>query len=252
MSFKDYLAQAWKQHAADAETVADGFSSGAKLVTSNEELAQLVALATHVMGEHLARWDDGAKLLQDYRQHPQFEVDSETDKAITRSTAALAIGRGANPSLAAFGQSDQVRVLAVAAAALCNHDVARAISLLQQALQRAEQGLESKDPAHRALAVTGNNLAATLEERQARSAEETDLMILAAQTGRKYWELAGTWYEVAFAEYRLAMTFIQLGDRTRALLHARNCVQLLSENSASAEDLAYGQEAVAMAEKLRT
>lgn len=64
-------------------------------------------------------------------------------------------------------------------------------------------------PAFRALAVTGNNLACTLEEKNHRSLQETELMILASRTARKYWELAGGWLEISRAEYRLAMNYLQ-------------------------------------------
>ena len=73
---------------------------------------------------------------------------------------------------------------------------------------------------HRALAITGNGLACTLEEKPDRTADERALMILAAQTARHHWAIAGTWLETERAEYRLANTWLQpvrRGQRRRGV-----------------------------------
>lgn len=249
MNFESYLDQAWNDHPTQSEKVAQEFSKGLALVESNEQLSQFVNLVNHVMGEHLAKWQDGISLLQSYQNHPHFKSGTETEKAIHRCIAALKIGDGQNESLDSFSLSDQVRILAVSSSALSGHDVTRSQNLLKKALSYAEKGLDQKDPANRALAVTGNNLACALEEKSNRSSDEVELMILAAQTGRKYWELAGTWSQVSFAEYRLAMTYIAAKDAKKPLQHAQNCLQILKDNLGSNFDFFYAYEALALAEK---
>ena len=134
---------------------------------------------------------------------------------------------------------------------LSGSDTLRANEFLKQALQLAESGLDKKDPANRALAVNGNNLACALEEKQTRTDDEKRLMILAANTGRKYWEFAGTWLEVSRAEYRLAMTYVKALDLTEALKHSQTCIELCKENGAGMLDLFYAYEVLAVVEKAR-
>ena len=249
MGFENYLQQAWSDHATQAKKVAEGFKKATRLVESNEQLAQLTALVTHVMGEHLASWSEGIEVLSSFKKHPKFAEGTETEKAVQRSIEVLKIGEGKSSSLNNFSPSDQIRIKAIAASALCTHDCARAMQLLTEALSLAQTGLENKDPANRALAITGNNLACSLEEKSPRSQTETALMILAAHTGRKYWAVAGTWLEVSRADYRLAMTYLQAPDLKLALEHANSCLSLCTENKAGDTDMFFAFEALALVEK---
>jgi hypothetical protein len=251
MNFETYLNQAWKDHATDALRVSNQLATGAGLAETNEHLSQLVGLATHVYGEHLGQWDQGIQFLRTLQSHRFFAKDTETDKAIQRSIAVLELASGQSGDLQAFTEADQIRVWAVAASAVSARDARQAKEFLQRALNLAQAGLDPKDPANRSLAITGNNLACALEEKKSRSAEETALMILAAQTARKYWKVAGTWLEVSRAEYRLAMTYLQSQDLAKALRHAQICLELCYENKAGELDLFFGHEALALVEKAR-
>ena len=91
----------------------------------------------------------------------------------------------------------------------------------------------ASDPAARALAVTGNNLAMELEQRPDRDAAGTRLMKVAAATARKYWEHVGTWVNVNFAEVRLAHTHLAAAEADVALSHARAALALCDEQDAS-------------------
>ncbi|HEY8708172.1 MAG TPA: hypothetical protein VIM34_09255, partial [Burkholderiaceae bacterium] len=105
-------------------------------------------------------------------------------------------------------------------------------------------GLDAADPMNRALAVTSNNLACTLEHKTHRSTRECELMILAAQAARRYWERAGTWLETERAEYRLAMTWLQAGDPAQAREHAQACLDIVAANGAVALERLFGWEAL--------
>lgn len=251
MNFTTYLDKSWDDHATQSALVAEGFNQGLKLVESNEQLAQLTGIVTHVMGEHLGRWTDGVALLNEFKNHPFFISRTETDKAVLRSIAALEVASGQATSLVTFTQSDQIRIFAVAASAVSERSSDQARNFLQKSLQLAETGTEKNDPANRALAIAGNNLACALEEKKSRNAVETELMILAAKTGRKYWELAGTWLEVATAEYRLAMTYIQANAPEKAFYHSQTNIEILRENSAGSRNLFFGYQALALSEKQR-
>jgi hypothetical protein len=102
---------------------------------------------------------------------------------------------------------------------------------------------------HRTLAATGNNLACTLEEKAGRSTEERALMILAAQTARHHWAIAGTWLETERAEYRLANTWLQAGDLARAREHAQACLEIVAANDGAALERLFGWEALGLVER---
>ncbi len=251
MKFNTYLEQAWSDHATHTEKVVEGFPDAIKLVETNDDLAQLVNLVAHVMGEHLAKWNAGIELLVALKANPKFAPGTTTEGAIQRSIEVMKIGGGQSASLDGFNTSDQIRIMAVAGSALAERDAMKARDLLTKSLNLARTGLDQKDPANRALAITGNNLASVLEEKGNRSPAETELMILASQTARKYWEVAGTWLEVSRAEYRLAKTFLQAQDLDRAFRHAQICVELCMENKAGEMDAFYSYEALALVEKAR-
>jgi hypothetical protein len=102
---------------------------------------------------------------------------------------------------------------------------------------------------HRALAVTGHNIACTLEEKAERNGDERDLMILAAQTSRRHWAIAGTWLETERAEYRLANTWLQAGDLTRAREHAQACLEIVAAHDGAALERFFGWEALGLVER---
>ncbi len=253
MTFDEFLNQAWNDHATQSEQVASRLSDATSLIEKNDQIPPMAHLITHVLGEHLGFWDKGIHLLQQLKAIPAFESASESNKAIARSIASLELAGGKRQSVDDLSVSDQIRVLAVAASALSeqkNPEMAQ--KLFGEALDKGQLGIEKADPANRALAVTGNNLACALEEKTTRTKSETDLMILAAQTGRKYWEIAGSWLEVERAEYRLSQTYLKANDFARALEHAQTCLEVAQENNAPPLELFFGYEALALVEKARS
>lgn len=251
MTFDSYLNQAWQDHAVDSEKVAASFDGALISVETGDQLFRFIGLVTHVMGEHLGLWDEGHALLRRLRAHPECRPNSEADKAALRSMAVMIIGAGKADSLSGFDNSDRIRILSVAASALAQRDAVRVKSIFDKCLAFAEEDLSPSDPATRALAIAGNNLACALEEKSDRSPAETELMILAAQTGRRFWELAGTWLEISRAEYRLAMSFLTAGETESALRHADNCRKICEENNASSLDRFFAYEALAQVARAR-
>jgi len=249
MDFDDFISRAWDDHGADPAGVAARLQSeGLALATVAARAAPLSRLAHHVFGEHLARWQDGIAWQQQLAALPACAADAAAARAVRRHVASLALCAGAADARDAFGVSDRIAITALAAASLAPHDTARAVALLQQALAAADAGgLPAGDPSHRALAVSANNLAATLEEKPGRSAAERELMILAAQAARRHWALAGGWLEIERAEYRLAMTWLQAGDPARARAHAQACLDLVQAQAAPALERFFAWEALGRA-----
>lgn len=249
MTFDEFLNQAWNDHGKNPQEVAQRLFSGQTLIERNEQIPLLAHLTAHVLGEHLAQWEQGLQSLAALKTNPHFVPNTESEWSIQRLMASLQLSSGHLSSLNGFSTSDQIRILTVSSSALCEQkEIAKAIEYFNKALSLASS-LGKKDPANRALAVAGNNLAATLEEKEHLNDNEKKLMLLAAQTGRTYWEIAGTWLQVERAEYRFAMSCLKACDFASALQHANLCLQICSENSAPALEFFFGYEALAKIEK---
>jgi tetratricopeptide (TPR) repeat protein len=260
MSLMEFVQKGWADHAEDEEGVFARLPEGLGLVTEAAHIPPLAALTVHVGGEHLGRWDDALGLLDRMGDNELLEAGSAEDKALRRSMAILHLGAGRQEAFeeclaqgATGGDvpaaSDRIRVLAVASSALAAQKrTDEAIARFEEALSLAEYGPVKGDPAAQALAITGNNLACELEEVGERSDAETRLMKTAAETGRRFWEIAGTWTNVERAEYRLAMTHLAAGDAAQALIHAGLCLAVCEENAADAGERFFAHEALAKAQ----
>jgi hypothetical protein len=248
MSFDAFLEQAWADHGDKPEEVALRLEQGYALIEDAAQVAPFARILAHVDGEHLARWREGAARLERLRAHAQWRDDGDGARVVRRLIAALRLGGG--EAVTGLGPPDLVHAHAVAASALAaQHRQADAIGHYRAARAAAAAGLPDGDPAIRALAVTSNNLAATLEEASARSAAETETMLDAAAAAREHWALAGGWLEVERAEYMLAKCHLAAGDATGALRHARECVAICERNDADAFERFFAQGVTAQAHR---
>jgi hypothetical protein len=250
MDLKTFVADGWRDHADDARGVADRLGDGLALVTDEAQIADLVGLANHVFGSHLAAWREGLAFFDRVAAWPGLAIDGTSGQALHRCKASLGLAAGIDDMRPALPVSDRIRVSVMAAASLAEHDAERATTLFGDAIEQARSaGLAAADPVNRALAANGNNLASTLEQKAERSAAERELMILAAQTARHYWEIAGTWLETERAEYRLAMTWLQAGDPARAREHAQACLEIVKSNGNPPLEAFFGWEAIGRVER---
>ncbi|MES2801804.1 MAG: hypothetical protein V4654_04885 [Bdellovibrionota bacterium] len=253
MDFNTYLNKAWDDHAKDAAQVTTTFSEGLKLVQNADQLAQLGRLSAHVFGEHLGKWDQGISFLNELKTHSQFTKNSEPEKLLMLYSASLALSGQKNPNLTKFSNSEQIRILAMSASSVYEQGSPdKAKEYFLKALDLAASKISKDDPANRSLAVAGNNLACSLEEKSSRNSIEDELMILAAKVARKFWEVAGTWKEVERAEYRLSYSFRQAGNFDESFAHAQLCVEICETNSAPALEFFFGYEALALVEKAKS
>ena len=248
MSLDAFIATAWNDHGDHPEEVADRLAGALDLLESPAGIPPFARIVTHVYGEHLARWSAGIALLESLRSRPRLDGDPEAAGAITRSVAVLRYAGNLDLTLMHLSAVDRIAVLATASSALAaRREWARAISAYEEALRLAEPGLSSDSPAPRALAVAGNNLAASLEEKSDRDPSETRGMVAAAKGGLTYWRLAGTWLEEERAEYRLARSLLQAGDPAAAVLHARRCLDVCVANNAPPFERFFGYAVLAIA-----
>jgi hypothetical protein len=251
MDFESFMDRAWDEHAEQPAAVAVRLAeSGLPLLGDEAQLIALARLAHHLHGEHLGQWQQGTAFQAQLAALPVCAAEGEA--TVQRHVVSLELAAGLADRRDGLSVSDRIRVGALAAASLVARDLPRASALLHQALAEAEAaGLPDGDPYARALAVTGNNLACELEERPQRSADERTLMILAAQTARRYWALAGGWRETARAEYRLGMTWLRAGDAELAGWHAQQCLDITGSHGGLAMDRFLAWEVVASSARAR-
>lgn len=246
-----FIDQAWAEHADDAPAVALRLPQALDRITTEDELIAVGHLAQHVYGGHLAAWADALKYLAALARGPGFDAHGRSGQQVRRWRASLALAAGESDVRGTLEPAERIVVTAQAAAALELHDIGRAAAFFQEALAAAEDAaLADSDPAVRALAVAGNNLAANLQDKATRSAEERALMILAAQTARRYWARAGTWLETERAELRLATVWLAAGDAAQARQHAQACLAIIdAQPGAQALERFFGHDALAQAER---
>ena len=251
--FKNRLSQAWHDHGDDPRGVALRLPQLLSWVQDEQNIAEFTGLTHHVLGEHLAAWSEGLALLEELRALPTFEVTGPSGQSVMRAAASLRLSQGSADVRPQLSVSDAVRVGAMAASNLAQHDTPRAMQLTREVLASAAQatagGLPDTDPMHRAVAISCNNLAATLEELAQRSDGQRELMLQAAQGARVQWAIAGTWLETERAEYRLALCWLKADNATQAMFHARACLAIVEANGAVAFERFFAGEALAIAAK---
>ena len=249
MSIEMFIAAAWKDHADRPEEVADRLAGALPLLQLPTDIPPFAQLVTHVFGEHLARWNAGVDLLVSLRGLP-CGSDPAIARVIDRSVASLRYAADVGFPLTYLPVDDRIAALATAASALAAlRQYKRAVAAYTEALALAAPGLPPGSPAFRALAVAGNNLAASLEEMPDRDAEETQGMVIAAEGGLKFWKLAGTWLEHERAEYRLARSLLQAGAHAGAAEAARRCLAVCEANDAPPFERYFGWVALALAQR---
>jgi hypothetical protein len=245
-----FLEKAWADHGDRPADVADRLPGALAWVGDGSDAQGLARLAVHVLGEHLGDWARGIGFVDTLAAHCSALGDAEVERALARGRATLRLSRGDADADAALDRDDRIAAQAGAAAALAGRgEWRRAIALYARALADAKAGLADGSPALRALAVAGNNLAAALEEKQDRDADETAGMVMAAQGGLDYWRRAGTWLEHERAEYRLAMSLLAAGRAGEAAVAAGRCIEVCNANDAPAFERFFACAALARARR---
>lgn len=235
MTFDAFLEAAWDDHGDRPTEVAERLAASLQILESPAQIAPFAQLATHVYGEHLGRWQDGIRLLESLRGLPVFDGAPALAGALDRGIATLGYAAGDHAALASLCADDRAAVLASASSAFAGRgEFRRAIAAYAEALACARADLPSTSPAARALAVGGNNLAASLEQKPDRAPRETQAMVAAAERALVYWKLAGTWLEEERAQYRIARSQLQAGDAASAVQSARRCLHICECNKAPA------------------
>jgi hypothetical protein len=249
-SFDAFIATAWNDHADRPQEVADRLAASLDIVATSDQVPPFARLVTHVFGEHLGQWSAGIALLDAVRGLPAFDHGPAAAGALGRSSAVLRYASGDHVALEPLSRDDRVAVLATVSVALGGRlDFGPAIAAYAEALHLGEAGPAPGAPAIRALAIGGNSLAATLEQKKDRSGAETASMIAAAESALQYWKQAGTWLEEERAEYRLARSLVQAGRAAAAAASAQRCIDVCAANDAPAFERFFGHAVLALAQR---
>ena len=247
--FDDFLAAAWQDHGDHPQDVAERLAASLHVIVEPAQIPRFAQLVTHVYGEHLGAFAPGVALLQSLRALPAYDGSGKLDAALARGVATLHFAGGDSAALAGLARDDRIAVLAATAAMLAGRsEFARSIGAYAEALEGARDGLAPESPAIRALAIGGNSLAATLEEKPDRSPAESEAMIAAAEGALRYWRQAGTWLEEERAFYRLTRSQLAAGKPHDAVASAQGCIAVCAAHDAPAFELFFGYAVLALAQ----
>jgi tetratricopeptide (TPR) repeat protein len=244
--FKKFIQECWSEHAKSAEKVGQKLQENTYLLKEKEQAPHYVALIVHVFGGHLSQWQAGFELLESIAKLD----DIGQHQSITRGLAVLSYAQGDMDRYSNYlGKSTEpyselLIHSSIASELTAAGEISSAAKSFKRALELAPDESSNAENIARTLAISGNNLACELETKEERNQEEKDLMLVAAKTARRYWEIAGTWVEVERAEYRLAMSCLKAGLFSQALEHARECQRICQENKADQFEMFFVHEAL--------
>lgn len=246
------MAQAWADHADQAEAVAERLRTQTPAPAAPEHVRALARLVVHLLGEHLGRFDDARWRLAALEHHP-LASDAAARSELRVGRAALNLAEGTDQPLASFGAGEAVRAQS-AAAAICvgRGQSERALAFIAAARQRLADLTDAVPADHRPLAVACNNMAWALHERgAARSAADTAAMLDIAAASRAHWSRAGGWLEVERADHCLAHAHLAAGRPHEALRHAAQCLAACIGHDAAPLEHFFGHEALARVQHAR-
>ena len=250
-NFQDFINNCWTNHAKNPEDVAKELKANLHLIDSEEKVPAYISITVHTLGGHLGKWEEGKEIIQEIEKNGK----ANSNQSIYRGLATLSFCQGNEADLKhyldlATEENSDVRIFAMAASELtAQGKINEAMNAFEKALSQVPNKIAKDNPAARSLAICGNNLACELEEKENRTKQEIELMLLAAKTGRKYWEISGTWLEVERAEYRLSMSYLKAQELSKALDHARECQRICLENEAAPFELFFAHEALTKVNK---
>lgn len=246
MDFDTYLANSWSEHVGNPAGVALSLRTASAFIIEGSQLIQIANLITHVFGEHLGEFENGIAVLE--KLAASEYANDEIRRSLSCSILILNFASGEEPEHHEFSVPERVKIYATTAGIqVARNELEPAAVNFRQSLALAEN-LSVNDSANRIMAVTSNSFACLLEEKSTLTQSEKDLMILAAQSSRKFWQNAGTWLEAERAEYRLSQSYLRAGDIISSIKHANLCLTICEQHQAEPLEFFFAFEAISLVE----
>jgi tetratricopeptide (TPR) repeat protein len=237
-SLQELLNNGWDYHDEESERLARELEAAAdKQVTSND-LAPLLHLTTHTIGEHLGDWTRafslGKRVLDG--QTPTFETAKAWGRLYVAAVlAGDSIGAAETEIsyLKAAGDDFGAALLdmrfMLAVALVGAKRVSEAARLYRGALDLVGQMRQSA-LLDRTIAVASNNLGWELYEKLSRTAHEDALMQLCAEMSLKFWLKCGDWINEERALYLKALVSNATGNPQSALEDANKALAVINSH----------------------
>lgn len=231
-TLRAWLDDAWNRHDRDAAALAAELQPRAATLPDDDDGAEAVRLARHVM---LAHRGDGDALRAFLAALPAGEkLAAQHERARWALAALSGSDAPALPEAVTWGLLADVAL----------HEIVH--GRLAAARERV-LGLEATAAAHpdeaarRAYAATAYNLTLALRTGPREPARDA-LMLEMAELERRAWQRAGTWMHVERADYHLALCHAVLGHGAQALAHAAACREACEANGADAAERFFAHE----------
>ncbi|SMF82216.1 hypothetical protein [Pseudobacteriovorax antillogorgiicola] len=247
--FKKYIGDSWARHGQDPHGVAERLIHGVSLIKSEQDLIALLKISYHVTISHLKDLSQFEAVLESLQSHSEEHPDLRVAELSAKFSEAASLNMRPAEEQSQKSTAYKVSSYALASASFAhqgNWDEAK--KHLELAKKYVDDG-NAESEGLRDLAVSSNNIALDVEsETSIPDPTATALMIDAALTARKYWEMIGSWLEVERAEYRLSASYLKAQNLDLARQAARNGISICENNGTDPLELFFAYEALAKVE----
>ncbi len=221
----------WSEHPEDPAGVAERLRAGVSLVEDGPGAAKYMNLVNHVVGDHLGRRDEAARLCEEamHRAGAEPGPGPYVHLAVARTLAGDV--DGAEAAVKVLGDHPAQRIRVGLLVAQCHghagawDDAAR---IYDEQLTLGEDLPEGHD-AERSFAIVSNNIASEVMNQDLRGATTDALLERAAYASGVYWRRVGTWVNDERADYLLALAHNHLGRHAEAADYADRGLATIAE-----------------------
>lgn len=230
---RPWLDAAWSRHDTESRALADELHARAATLPDDDDGAEAVRLARHVLLGHLA--DPGALAALLARLPRGEQLDTQRERAQWAADRVAGRPAGELPASVVCGL--------IADVALAWLETGRLADAREAVLGLEAAALQDPDTsACRALGATGHNLATGLRTGPRGDAARDALMLDIAHLSRRAWARGGTWMNVERADYDIAMCHAAIGQGALAVAHAQACLARCEAEGADAAERFFAHE----------
>ena len=247
MDIKELINGGWGRHDKESEALAKDLEANHALAETPAHVAAFIQLANHTIGEHLGDWDRACALAEKVMQGRE----DAHELAVPYSNLAVAqyVSGKVPDALASEAHAVRltdmekvgivIRTRALVASALVGSKRLDEGAVVYDAALELARAQDEKLKCDQALAITSNNLASELSEKETRTEGEDALMLKAAIASKEFWMKCGTWVNEERGDYLLAIVHNKLNQPDKALEHAAKAIEVIQANGEEEVDEAF-------------